>query len=93
MNFCARHRAPPADLARERLLTFPVVLLFLLQKTTNSIQRHTAVNSKNLVIACKLAALAVGFSVAPLNRAEFDRVPGLTVIDESRFVLRPVKEC
>jgi len=30
----------PSDFTRERLLTFPVVLLFVLQKTTKSIQRH-----------------------------------------------------
>lgn len=39
-DFCARHRARAADFTRERLLTFPVVMLFLLQKTTRSIQRH-----------------------------------------------------
>ena len=39
-EFCARHRARTADFTRERLLTFPVVMLLLLQKTTKSIQRH-----------------------------------------------------
>jgi len=39
-DFCARHRARAADFTRERLLTFPIVMLFLLQKTTKSIQRH-----------------------------------------------------
>jgi len=39
-DFCSRHRVRPADFTRERLLTFPVVLLFLLQKTTKSVQRH-----------------------------------------------------
>jgi len=39
-DFCARHRARAADFTRERLLTFPVLMLFLLQKTTKSIQRH-----------------------------------------------------
>src|SRR6266852_8602770 len=39
-DFCARHRVRVADFTRERRLTFPVVTLFLLQKTTKSIQRH-----------------------------------------------------
>ena len=39
-DFCARHRARSADFTRERLLTFPTVMLLLLQKTTKSVQRH-----------------------------------------------------
>jgi hypothetical protein len=39
-EFCARHRRAPTDFTRQRLLTFPVVRLFLLQKTTRSVQRH-----------------------------------------------------
>jgi hypothetical protein len=38
--FIARHRQRPADFTRQRTLTFPVVFLLLLQKTTKSIQRH-----------------------------------------------------
>lgn len=40
VDFCARHRLRAADFTRERLLTFPVVMLFLLQKTSKSLQRH-----------------------------------------------------
>ena len=36
-------------------------------------------------------ALAIGFSVATLNRAEFERVPGLILTDVPPFMLRPVK--
>jgi hypothetical protein len=39
-DFCARHRIRAADFTRERLLTFPIVMLLLLQKTSKSIQRH-----------------------------------------------------
>ena len=39
-DFCARHRRGPRDFTRKRLLTFPVVVLLLLQKTTKSVQRH-----------------------------------------------------
>jgi len=39
-EFCARHRRRAADFTRERVLTFPVVMLLLLQKTTKSVQRH-----------------------------------------------------
>lgn len=38
--FCARHRRRDKDFTRERVLTFPVVVLLLLQKTTRSVQRH-----------------------------------------------------
>jgi len=42
--FCAefrtRHRRRDTDFVRQRLFTFPVVTLLLLQKTTRSIQRH-----------------------------------------------------
>src|SRR5436309_3483461 len=39
-NFSARHRARPEDFTRQRQLTFPVVMLSILQKTVKSIQRH-----------------------------------------------------
>jgi hypothetical protein len=39
-DFCARHRRCAKDFTRERVLTFPVVMLLLLQKTTKSVQRH-----------------------------------------------------
>jgi Transposase DDE domain len=38
--FLARHRVRPEDFTRNRQLTFPVVMLFILQKTVKSIQRH-----------------------------------------------------
>src|ERR1043165_10283233 len=39
-NFIARHRVRAQDFTRQRQLTFPVVMLFILQKTVKSIQRH-----------------------------------------------------
>lgn len=39
-NFLARHRVRPQDFTRHRQLTFPVLMLFILQKTVKSIQRH-----------------------------------------------------
>ena len=39
-DFCARHRVRRVDFTRQRLLTFPVVMLLLLQKSTKSVQRH-----------------------------------------------------
>jgi hypothetical protein len=39
-DFWARHRRSACDFTRKRLLPFPVVMLFLLQKTTQSVQRH-----------------------------------------------------
>lgn len=39
-GFCARHRLRPQDFTRQRQLTFPFVMLFILQKTLKSLQRH-----------------------------------------------------
>lgn len=39
-DFRAHHRVRPEDFTRQRQLTFPVVMLFILQKTAKSIQRH-----------------------------------------------------
>jgi hypothetical protein len=39
-RFIKRHRFRDQDFTRERQLTFPVVVLFILQKTAKSIQRH-----------------------------------------------------
>jgi len=39
-KFLARHRVRPEDFTRDRQLTFPVLMLFILQKTVKSIQRH-----------------------------------------------------
>ena len=39
-DFIASHRVRAQDFTRQRQLTFPVVMLFILQKTVKSIQRH-----------------------------------------------------
>lgn len=39
-DFIARHRVRPVDFTRQRQLTFPLVMLFTLQKTAKSLQRH-----------------------------------------------------
>jgi hypothetical protein len=39
-KFIARHRVRPADFTRQRALPFDRLMIFLLQKTTKSIQRH-----------------------------------------------------
>ena len=39
-KFLKRHRSRPRDFTRTRQLTFPVVMIFILQKTVRSIQRH-----------------------------------------------------
>lgn len=39
-DFLARHRVRPEDFTRHRQLTFPIVMLFVLQKTVKSIQNH-----------------------------------------------------
>jgi hypothetical protein len=39
-EFLARHRCRPQDFTRNRCLTFSVTVLFVLQKTVKSVQRH-----------------------------------------------------
>lgn len=39
-DFCARHRRRPADFSRQCVLTFPVLMLLLLQKSLKSLQAH-----------------------------------------------------
>src|SRR5215472_17185302 len=39
-DFLARHRVRPQDFTRERQLTFALLMLFVLQQTVKSIQRH-----------------------------------------------------
>jgi len=39
-DFLGRHRVRPEDFTRQRQLTFPIVMLFTLQKTVKSIQNH-----------------------------------------------------
>ena len=39
-DFIAKHRVHAEDFTRHRQLTFPVVMLFVLQKTVKSIQNH-----------------------------------------------------
>ena len=39
-DFLARHRVRPQDFTRQRQLTFPLLMLFVLQQTVKSIQRH-----------------------------------------------------
>lgn len=38
--FLARHRVRPQDFTRERQLTFPLLMLFVLQQTVKSLKRH-----------------------------------------------------
>jgi len=39
-NFLVRHRVHSVDFTRDRQLTFPLLMLFILQQTVKSIQRH-----------------------------------------------------
>ena len=39
-DFLSRHRVRPQDFTRQRQLTFPLLMLFVLQQTIKSIQRH-----------------------------------------------------
>jgi hypothetical protein len=39
-DFCSRHRRRPADFSRQCVLTFPILMLLLLQKSLKSLQAH-----------------------------------------------------
>src|SRR6202007_3426389 len=39
-EFLSRYRCQPQDFTRQRRLTFPLVMLLILQKSVKSIQRH-----------------------------------------------------
>jgi hypothetical protein len=39
-DFMSRHRVRPVDFTRQCQLTFPVIMIFTLQKTVKSLQRH-----------------------------------------------------
>jgi len=39
-GLCERHRRRPTDFTRERVLTFPVLMLWVLQKSLKSLQAH-----------------------------------------------------
>ena len=56
--FRARHRIRPQDFTRNRSLTFPVVLLLILQKTVKSVQRH--LNEFLAQVAAENAAVTPG---------------------------------
>jgi hypothetical protein len=43
-DFLARHRVRPQDFTRQRQLTFPLLMLFVLQQTVKSIQRPARVS-------------------------------------------------
>jgi Transposase DDE domain len=55
-RFCTRHRARPADFTRLRRLPFQLVVLFVLQKSVQSLQRH---------VRAFFAELAAGDEAAP----------------------------
>jgi len=60
-----RHRRHEKDFTRERVLTFPVVMLLLLQKTTRSVQRHLQSFFRELSSDLKtLSATAGGWTQA-----------------------------
>jgi len=60
-----RHRRHEKDFTRERVLTFPVVMLLLLQKTTRSVQRHLQSFLRELSADFKaLSATAGGWTQA-----------------------------
>ena len=59
-DFIARHRVRPEDFTRQRQLTFPIVMLFVLQKTVKSIQRHLHEFLDELASGAVLASVSPG---------------------------------
>ena len=59
-SFCSRHRLRPTDFTREQILTFPVVMLLLLQKSLKSLQAHLHEFLAQLAEGARLAHLSGG---------------------------------
>ena len=71
-GLCARHRRRPQDFSRECILTFPVLMLFLLQKSLKSLQARL----HEFFWQWAGAACAPAASVGALTHARAKLLPG-----------------
>lgn len=82
-GLCARHRRRPTDFIRERVLTFPVLMLWLLQKNLTSLQAPAHEFFWQLchgLPACTVSASAVTHARAKLRPSAFGEL-NQTVLD------------
>jgi hypothetical protein len=59
-DFCARHRRRATDFTRQRVLTFPVLMLLLLQKSLKSLQTHLQEFLGQLAVGADAVSLSGG---------------------------------
>ena len=59
-SFCSRHRRRERDFTRECVLTFPVLMLLLLQKSLKSLQTHVQAFLDQLAAGAALPSLSGG---------------------------------
>src|SRR5437867_12819390 len=85
-GLCARHRRRPQDFSRECLLTFPVLMLFLLQKSLKSLQARL----HEFFWQWAGAAGAPAASVGALTHARAKLLPGAFIELNQRAVLATV---
>ena len=85
-GLCARHRRRPQDFSRECLLTFPVLMLFLLQKSLKSLQARL----HEFFGQWAGAAGAPAASVGALTHARAKLLPGAFIELNQRAVLATV---
>lgn len=93
-EFRARHRVREQDFTRERQLTFPVMMLFVLQKTVKSIQKHLAEFLAELSAGAGCPTLTPGAvtharaKLQPSAFVELNQAVVLPLLTEPDFPLR-----
>jgi len=83
-DIAVRHRLRPTDFTRQCVLTFPVVMLLLLQKSLKSLQAHVQVFFDDLrtgdVAACRLSGGALTHARAKLKSSAFTELNDAAVL-------------
>ena len=93
-QFLARHRVRQQDFTRDCQLTFPVVLLFVLQKTVKSIQKHLHEFLEALSVGARFQTLTPGAvtharaKLKPGAFVELNQAVVLPRVNEQNFPLR-----
>lgn len=93
-EFRARHRMRDQDFTRNRQLTFPVILLFVLQKTVKSIQKHLDEFLEELSAGAWFPTLTPGAvtharaKLKPSAFIELNQQVVLPMVSEENFSLR-----
>jgi len=93
-QFRARHRVRQQDFTRDCQLTFPVMMLFVLQKTVKSIQKHLHEFLEPLSVGAAFQTLTPGAvtharaKLKPSAFVELNQAVVLPMVSEQHFPLR-----